>query len=138
MVRLTMIARASDGLPLAEGLDSGKDPAQDGIKQQAKAWVISGGPRWVGIGGGAREEARRARRTSAGPHCGRPSRAPHHLLPSFQSLFKTLPSKEGGGGTRSPDRVTVDGGGVQASEASKGFGGWVAGMGGCGGAAGGW
>ncbi|GBF94460.1 hypothetical protein Rsub_06994 [Raphidocelis subcapitata] len=37
MVRLTLIARASDGLPLAEGLDSDKDPEIDAYKQQAKA-----------------------------------------------------------------------------------------------------
>lgn len=37
MVRLTLIARASDGLPLAEGLESDKDPEIDAYKQQAKA-----------------------------------------------------------------------------------------------------
>ena len=36
MVRLTLIARVSDGLPLAEGLDSDKDHELDGYKQQAK------------------------------------------------------------------------------------------------------
>jgi vesicle transport protein SEC22 len=37
MVRLTLIARASDGLPLAAGLDSDNDPEVDAYKQQAKA-----------------------------------------------------------------------------------------------------
>ena len=36
MVRLTLIARLSDGLPLAEGLDSEKDPEIDQYKVQAK------------------------------------------------------------------------------------------------------
>lgn len=36
MVRLTLIARISDGLPLAEGLDSEKDSEIDGYKGQAK------------------------------------------------------------------------------------------------------
>lgn len=45
MVRLTLIARASDGLPLAEGLDADKDPAVDAAKQQAKAlFKRVGGP----------------------------------------------------------------------------------------------
>ena len=37
MVRLTMIARASDGPPLAEGLDAARDPAADALKQSARA-----------------------------------------------------------------------------------------------------
>lgn len=39
MVRLTMIARVSDGLPLAEGLDRDEDPElrQYDYKSQAKA-----------------------------------------------------------------------------------------------------
>ena len=40
MVRLTLIARASDGLPLAEGLDAaagGRDHALENAKQQARA-----------------------------------------------------------------------------------------------------
>lgn len=40
MVRLTLIARASDGLPLAEGLDAagcGRDQALENAKQQARA-----------------------------------------------------------------------------------------------------
>ena len=36
MVRLTLIARVTDGLPLAEGLDSEKDPEIDQYKSQAK------------------------------------------------------------------------------------------------------
>ena len=36
MVKLTLIARVSDGLPLAEGLDSDKDHELDSYKQQAK------------------------------------------------------------------------------------------------------
>ena len=36
MVRLTLIARVRDGLPLAEGLDSDKDHDLDKYKQQAK------------------------------------------------------------------------------------------------------
>ncbi len=36
MVRLTLIARVSDGLPLAEGLDTDKDPDIDQYKAQAK------------------------------------------------------------------------------------------------------
>ena len=35
MVRLTLIARASDGLPLAEGLESDKDADIEGYKAQA-------------------------------------------------------------------------------------------------------
>lgn len=38
MVKLTMIARAVDGLPLVEGLDDGRDvPDIDFYKQQVKA-----------------------------------------------------------------------------------------------------
>ncbi|KAK4373823.1 hypothetical protein RND71_004500 [Anisodus tanguticus] len=38
MVKLTMIARVTDGLPLAEGLDDGRDvPDADFYKQQAKS-----------------------------------------------------------------------------------------------------
>jgi hypothetical protein len=36
MVKLTLIARVSDGLPLAEGLDSDKDHELANFKQQAK------------------------------------------------------------------------------------------------------
>lgn len=36
MVRLTLISRLHDGLPLAEGLDSEKDPEVDSYKSQAK------------------------------------------------------------------------------------------------------
>ncbi len=36
MVRLTLIARLTDGLPLAEGLDSEKDNEIDAYKGQAK------------------------------------------------------------------------------------------------------
>lgn len=36
MVRLTLIARVQDGLPLAEGLDSEKDVEIDKYKSQAK------------------------------------------------------------------------------------------------------
>lgn len=44
MVRLTMIARASDGLPLAEGLDAARDPAADALKTSAKAVLAKLGP----------------------------------------------------------------------------------------------
>lgn len=38
MVKLTMVARVTDGLPLAEGLDDGRDvPDADFYKQQAKS-----------------------------------------------------------------------------------------------------
>jgi len=37
MVRLTLIARQHDGLPLAEGLDTDRDPEIDEYKGQAKA-----------------------------------------------------------------------------------------------------
>ncbi|GFR51302.1 hypothetical protein Agub_g13665 [Astrephomene gubernaculifera] len=37
MVRLTLIARVQDGLPLAEGLDSEKDAEIDAYKSQAKS-----------------------------------------------------------------------------------------------------
>lgn len=36
MVRLTMLTRVRDGLPLAEGLDREKDQHLDTCKQQAK------------------------------------------------------------------------------------------------------
>ncbi|KAG9129548.1 hypothetical protein Leryth_027317 [Lithospermum erythrorhizon] len=40
MVKLTMIARVTDGLPLAEGLDDGRDmPDSEFYKQQVKALV---------------------------------------------------------------------------------------------------
>lgn len=38
MVKITMIARVTDGLPLVEGLDDGRDmPDSDFYKQQVKA-----------------------------------------------------------------------------------------------------
>ena len=37
MVRLTLVSRLSDGLPLAEGLDGGKDAQLESCKAQAKA-----------------------------------------------------------------------------------------------------
>ncbi|KAF8412730.1 hypothetical protein HHK36_000699 [Tetracentron sinense] len=37
MVKLTMIARVTDGLPLAEGLDNGRDQNDEFYKQQAKS-----------------------------------------------------------------------------------------------------
>jgi vesicle transport protein SEC22 len=37
MVRLTIIARSHDGLPLAEGLDAARDPGADALKASAKA-----------------------------------------------------------------------------------------------------
>lgn len=45
MVRLTMIARASDGLPLAEGLDAARDPSAESLKAAAKAVLakVTGG-----------------------------------------------------------------------------------------------
>jgi hypothetical protein len=42
MVRLTLIARVTDGLPLAEGLDTDKDPDIDAYKQQAKVRRLPG------------------------------------------------------------------------------------------------
>lgn len=39
MVRLTLLARVRDGLPLAEGLDREKDPHIDTCKQQAKTVI---------------------------------------------------------------------------------------------------
>lgn len=36
MVKLTLIARVADGLPLAEGLDTDKSHELDQFKQQAK------------------------------------------------------------------------------------------------------
>lgn len=39
MVKLTLIARVSDGLPLAEGLDNDKDHELSNFKQQAKVGV---------------------------------------------------------------------------------------------------
>lgn len=41
MVRLTLIARQRDGLPLAEGLDNDKDRELVSYKQQAKVWLLS-------------------------------------------------------------------------------------------------
>lgn len=41
MVRLTLIARVRDGLPLAEGLDGEKDRDLDSYKHQAKARQLS-------------------------------------------------------------------------------------------------
>ena len=58
MVRLTLIARASDGLPLAEGLDAGggggRDQALENAKQQARAVYTSlaGSSSRSGGGGG--------------------------------------------------------------------------------------
>lgn len=40
MVRLTLIARVHDGLPLAEGLDGEKDRELDTYKHQAKVSSI--------------------------------------------------------------------------------------------------
>lgn len=37
MVKLTLIARVTDGLPLAEGLDDGRDHQDELYKQQAKS-----------------------------------------------------------------------------------------------------
>jgi hypothetical protein len=75
MVRLTLIARASDGLPLAEGLDSDKDPEIDAYKQQAKVGRGAGsGPGGDGGKGGRGEGegAPRAGRQPAGPRSPRP------------------------------------------------------------------
>ena len=57
MVRLTLIARAADGLPLAEGLDAaagGRDQALENAKQQARAVYksLAGSSRGGGGGGG--------------------------------------------------------------------------------------
>ena len=57
MVRLTLIARAADGLPLAEGLDAaggGRDQALENAKQQARAVYssLAGSSRSGGGGGG--------------------------------------------------------------------------------------
>lgn len=41
MVRLTLIARKSDGLPLAEGLDNDKDHDLEPFKQQAKVCLCA-------------------------------------------------------------------------------------------------
>lgn len=41
MVRLTLIARQRDGLPLAEGLDNDKDPDLTANKQQAKVCAVA-------------------------------------------------------------------------------------------------
>lgn len=55
MVRLTLIARQRDGLPLAEGLDNDKDPDLTSYKQQAKVcvhrqrWDRCQGPQWLHV-----------------------------------------------------------------------------------------
>lgn len=41
MVRLTLIARLTDGLPLAEGLDTDKDVEVDSYKSQAKVRAVA-------------------------------------------------------------------------------------------------
>ena len=46
MVRLTLIARQRDGLPLAEGLDNDKDRDLSVGKQQAKVWTRSINAQW--------------------------------------------------------------------------------------------
>ena len=40
MVRLTLIARVHDGLPLAEGLDTDKEIEVDAYKSQAKVCAV--------------------------------------------------------------------------------------------------
>lgn len=44
MVKLTLIARVTDGLPLAEGLDTEKDPELDEYKHQAKVNAMAAQP----------------------------------------------------------------------------------------------
>ena len=41
MVKLTLIARVADGLPLAEGLETEKNADLDAYKQQAKARAVA-------------------------------------------------------------------------------------------------
>ena len=52
MVRLTLIARTRDGLPLAEGLDADKEHEMYAYKSQAKVGGDPGHP-----GGGRRDRA---------------------------------------------------------------------------------
>lgn len=52
MVRLTLIARTRDGLPLAEGLDADKEHEMYSYKSQAKVRGCIGGVA-AGGGGGA-------------------------------------------------------------------------------------
>lgn len=39
MVKLTLLARVTDGLPLAEGLDDDQNHDLDQFKMQAKVWL---------------------------------------------------------------------------------------------------
>ena len=105
MVKLTLIARALDGLPLAEGLDTDKDPAMERYKAQAKVWARAR----------ERERDRETRRWRARENTP-PEPALSHMharhlstppRPSHQSLLKTLPTKTAPGGGR-VTRLTID------------------------------
>ena len=70
MVRLTLIARVRDGLPLAEGLDSDKEHNLDVYKQQAKVQQLCAfcAAREGSCSGAAPEARRCGRRCSSGWH----------------------------------------------------------------------
>lgn len=97
MVKLTLIARAVDSLPLAEGLDTDKDPAMERYKAQAR------------VRRGERNERRRTPMARASKLAFPSCISLHTLSLSFhtQSLLKTLPTKSAPGGGR-VTRLTID------------------------------
>jgi len=80
MVRLTLIARLSDGLPLAEGLDADKSPELEQAKAQAKAIFrrLAGG----GAGGAPPPPGPPRATAEAGALC-------HHWLVDGGAVFLT-------------------------------------------------
>ena len=99
MVRLTLVARTRDGLPLAEGLDADKEHEMYSYKSQAK----------VGRAGWARRALQRRRRPDSPPPPppggstgSRPLSPPVHP----QGIFK----KMAGSSSKPPPRMSIESG----------------------------
>lgn len=105
MVRLTLLARVRDGLPLAEGLDADKEHEMYSYKSQAKVGVAAHS---------AAVAAGRLACTAYGPHMSSPPRGSQldgrprlrNPLPSgrAQSIFKKL----GASPTKPPPRMSIE------------------------------
>lgn len=100
MVRLTLIARTRDGLPLAEGLDADKEHEMYAYKSQAKVGRVGKAAgcccpdsRW-----------RRQRRAVTCAAC--PGFIPSSACPVLQGIFKKMAAST----TKPPERMSIESG----------------------------
>lgn len=100
MVRLTLIARTRDGLPLAEGLDADKEHEMYAYKSQAKVGR-------VGKAAGCCCPDGRWRRQRQAVTCAAcPGFIPSPACPVLQGIFKKMAAST----TKPPERMSIESG----------------------------